>query len=88
MSEPKCPYSKYCRLYNNQLKLDNSVEEVYKSIYCQTVKWAQCTRYKAYKEFGEIPDFIMPNSTFSIDVIAHKLEQEKFLQKHVNKNLL
>jgi hypothetical protein len=88
VSYSKCPYQKQCRLYNNLLKLDKSLEEVYKSIYCTTNKWTTCKRYLTIKELGETPDFIMPNSTFSMEAIAHQLEQEKFLNNYLDEQFL
>jgi hypothetical protein len=40
------------------------------------------------KEFGETPDFIMPNSSFSLDTISHQLEQEKYLSNYLDEEYL
>ena len=88
MGYSKCPYQKRCRLYNNRLKLDKSLEELYQSIYCDTSRWTKCKRYLTIKEFGETPDFIMPNSSFTLESIEHQLEQEKYLNKYLDRKLL
>ena len=88
MTNSMCPYRKHCKLFNNKLDLNESSEEIYKSLYCLKDRWNTCKRYLALKQFGTTPDFIMPNSTYTLDSIGNKIEEEQFLKKYIHHTLL
>jgi len=88
MTNSKCPYREHCKLFNNKLDLNKPSEEIYKSLYCLTNRWNKCKRYLAIKQFGTTPNFIMPNSTYSIDCIGNKIEEEQFLRNYIYHTLL
>ena len=83
MTQHICPFSKICKLFNNQI-LDNNSEDIYKQIYCQTNKFEECKRYIIFNLTGECADFIMPNSNYEVDTLIKQQEEEKELFEKLN----
>ena len=74
-----CPKYRNCRLFNGHLLKRKQSEEAYKNLYCQNYtekNWEQCKRYQVSERIGETPDWVMPNSGYSIDEIVQKLKTE------------
>jgi len=77
-----CPKAHICQLYQNQLFQDLNSEDIFKKVYCFTKEYKHCKRYHCYESFGECPDFVMPNSAYSLSYIERKiLEEKEFLNK-------
>jgi hypothetical protein len=46
--------------------------------YCEAgeKKWNTCSRYRVKKELNLCPDFVLPDSDFSMDEVLDKMEKE------------
>jgi len=53
-------------------------KEFYERTYCVAGEdnWNRCKRYQTKKTLNLCPDFLMPDSPFSLDEILDKLEEE------------
>jgi len=71
-----CPKASACNLYNDKILYGHSHENVYKLMYCTTCRYKECKRYQTYRQAGECPDFVMPNSKYQTDHILRKIEEE------------
>ncbi len=84
---PMCPYAHKCRLYQNKLFQDLNSEDIFKKIYCDTKKFKNCKRQHSFESFGECPDFVMPNSDYSLSYIERKILEEKEFFSKINQDL-
>lgn len=66
-----------CKLFSKNLLKRKQSEEVYKSLYCNTKSnWKNCKRYLVSKEIGTCPDFVMPNSSYTVEDIISKCKRK------------
>ncbi len=73
MTDGFCFKKETCSLFSKNLLRRKQSEEVYKSLYCNTKdNWKQCKRYLVSKKLGSCPDFVMPNSNYSVEEIIEK----------------
>lgn len=69
-----------CKLFCKDLLKRKQSEEIYKSLFCNTSNnWKNCKRYLVSKEIGTCPDFVMPNSSYSVEEIISKTRKKIFV---------
>lgn len=72
-----CPKTETCPLFNNNLLERQETADAYKNIYCSSSeKHKECVRYIIAQKHGKCADFIMPNSSFTIEEIENKMHEE------------
>ena len=75
-----CPKTQKCSLFNGNLLKRKESAETYKNLYCKSeTKFKECKRYLISEEVGICPDFVMPNSSYSINEIVVKMKKEGLL---------
>ncbi len=79
--DENCPKVAKCRLFNNQILKRAESAETYRNLYCKAgqPRWSNCKRYMVSEKFGSCPDYILPNSTFSLDEIQNRMRKEGLL---------
>ena len=79
METTACPNTKGCQVINIE-GYAGSVEQKDRYIrdYCMAgaEKWFGCKRFLVKNALNLCPDFVMPDSTYTLDEILDKLEQE------------
>ena len=83
----RCPKAKNCRLYQNKLFPYLNSEDLFKKFYCDTEEFVKCKRYQCFESFGECPDYVMPNSDYSLSYVERKILEEKEFLKNINNQL-
>ncbi|MBN2174355.1 MAG: hypothetical protein JW731_09495 [Bacteroidales bacterium] len=79
MEDPNCPNYNSCRLVNLQdFKFQDTTRKKYIEIYCSTgeANWNSCKRYLTKKTLGFCPDFVLPDTTLSLNEIIEKFDEE------------
>lgn len=75
-----CPKTPKCPLFNDNLLLIKKSSDVYKALYCNSEeKFKQCKRYIVSEEVGKCADFVMPNSTYSLEEIIEKMKEQDLI---------
>jgi hypothetical protein len=70
----RCPKTENCPLFNKKLLKRESSYTAYKNLYCCTKeRFKECKRYIISNELGHCADFVMPNSSYSIEEIITKM---------------
>lgn len=78
MESRYCPKLEKCPLFNGELLKRKRSEETYKNLYCKEPSangWKRCKRYLVSEKMGWVPDWVLPNSSYSIDEIQQKMEK-------------
>ena len=75
MTVKSCPRIDKCRLIEGQLEISKKVREEYKQKYCFS-GFNSCKRLMIIEKLHICPDFVLPDSTFSIDEVLDKMENE------------
>jgi len=71
----KCPKTENCPLFNKQLLKRESSYTAYKHLYCCTKeRYKECKRFIVSNEFGHCDDFVMPNSSYTMEEIKAKMQ--------------
>ena len=73
-----CPNHKGCQVINIEgFVKDINLKEKYINILCESSdeKWKTCKRYQTKKALNLCPDFVMPDSSYTIDEILDKIEK-------------
>ena len=78
MEKEPCPKVVKCPLFNGILLKRSTSEDVYKNLYCNAgkEKWSNCKRYMVAEKVGKCADWILPNSTFTVDQIIVKMKEK------------
>jgi len=72
-----CPKTPNCRLFNGEILKREGAAETYKNLFCRSKeKYHQCKRYIVSEKVGDCADFIMPNSSLSIEDIIDRMKKE------------
>lgn len=75
-----CPKIAKCPLFNGFLLKRAESEEVYKNLFCRdTNRYKDCKRYMVAETVGKCADFVMPNSSLTIDQIIERMKNEGLL---------
>ena len=77
MPKNYCPNYQGCKIINIQGFVQNPYEKlVYLNTYCESVEqaWNSCKRYQTKLALNFCPDFVLPDSNFTIDEILDKFE--------------
>ncbi len=69
----KCPKTENCPLFNKRLLKRESSYNAYKNLYCMSNRYSECKRYIVSKKFGRCADFVMPNSSYTMDEIRSRM---------------
>lgn len=79
--ENNCPKTEKCPLFNDNLLRRAESASTYKKLYCTAgeSKWKKCKRYMVSEATGKCPDFVMPNSTYTVEEIKERMKKEKML---------
>ncbi len=79
--ENSCPKTATCKLFNNNLLSKPEYAETYRSLFCNAgeKKWSQCKRYVVSGKLGKCPDYVLPNSSLTVDEIEARMKKEKVL---------
>ncbi len=69
-----CPIAEKCPIFSGILKDKIITTKVYKSKYCENGEEGRkdCRRWQFIKEFGKVPDNLLPHSTKTIEEIFIK----------------
>lgn len=71
MENGVCPKISACRLFNGEILKRAESENTYKNLYCNNFKkWHTCRRYIFSQKYGMCPDFVLPNSSLSDEMIV------------------
>lgn len=79
MDEDHCPGFNECRLVNKTGFAGNeNLRKLYLNNYCTSVtqQWKSCKRYETKQLLHFCPDFILPDTSLSMDEILNKIETE------------
>lgn len=78
MEKEICPKFAKCPLFTGALLKKSTSEEVYKNLYCKAgrEKWTTCKRYQTSERVGKCSDWILPNSTLTLDQIIQKMKDK------------
>ena len=80
MEDPNCcPNIDTCKLVNEvELIGDEAQQKNYITEYCQAnkTKWESCKRLIVKNSINFCPDFVLPDTTLSIDEIIDKFDEE------------
>jgi len=79
MDQPYCPNYKICKLVNEPgFTGDELQRSKYIKVYCQAdnIKWESCKRLIVKNTINFCPDFVLPDTTLSIDEIIDKFDEE------------
>lgn len=72
-----CPYLKTCPLFNGKLLKRESSARTYKNLYCNsTGRYKECKRYIVAQKAGKSADFVMPNSSYTVEEIIEKMRKD------------
>ena len=78
-----CPKQKVCNLFNDKIQTFKSQKslEIYKKLYCNAKDeyWKDCKRFMIYQKTGKCADFIMPNSSYTIEQIIERMKNNGIL---------
>ena len=76
--EDECPKTKKCPLFNGNLLKRHQSAEVYKNLYCRAgvSKYGACKRYIVSEQLGKCADFVLPNSSFTVEEITERMIRE------------
>lgn len=76
----QCPKIEKCPLFNNKILKREESAEVYKNLYCRSSeKFSECKRYQVSEKVGKCADFVMPNSTMTVDQIIQKMKEKSLI---------
>ncbi len=79
MDKNICPNTNSCRMISTAEVVPNEkVKDEYMHTWCRNnqEKWSRCKRFITKAELGFCPDFVVPDTTLSIDEIVDKFEDE------------
>jgi len=79
--ENYCTNYQVCRLVKAcDFEVSSLEKEKYLKTYCRdnTLNWKSCKRYLAKNKMSFCPDFVLPDSTLSVDEIIDKFDEEEF----------
>ncbi|NOQ24306.1 MAG: hypothetical protein GQ564_02990 [Bacteroidales bacterium] len=67
-----------CPLFNGHLLKRSGSEESYKNLFCRAgkEKWSSCMRYQTSEKVGMCADWILPNSSLTIEQIVQKMKEK------------
>ena len=71
-----CPKFSKCPIYQKNLFFNEKAGTTYKNLYCSAgdIKFKTCKRFLIAEKMGRpAPDFIMPNSSLSLDEIIARM---------------
>lgn len=74
-----CPNHKGCQIINIEGFVSEPSQRIeFIKTYCEAENnnWSQCKRFQTKDALNFCPDFVMPNSAFSLDEILDKMENE------------
>lgn len=72
-----CPKIENCRLFNDQLLKRKESAETYKNLYCRDPqKHKECKRYVVSEQVGRCADFVLPNSSYSVEEIIERMKKQ------------
>ena len=75
-----CPKQAVCNLFNDRITTFKSKMslEIYKKLYCNAKDeyWKECKRLAIIKKTGKCADFVMPNSSLTIEQIIGKMKEQ------------
>ncbi len=76
-----CPRTSTCPLFNDNLLKRKESAETYKALYCRSdVKYKDCKRYIVVEKVGAVADFVMPNSSYSVEEIIERMKSEGLIR--------
>ncbi|MBK7030087.1 MAG: hypothetical protein IPH45_13145 [Bacteroidales bacterium] len=78
MEYSPCPSKKNCQVFTIQGFVPLEKKVFYAGNFCDAGEpsWKQCKRYNTKLELNLCPDFVLPDSEFTIDEILDRLENE------------
>lgn len=75
-----CPKTPKCPLFNDNLLQRKESAETYKNLYCRSnSKYMECKRYIVSEKVGRCADFIMPNSSYTVEELIERMKKEGLL---------
>lgn len=78
--EAICPKSPKCLLFNDNLLKRAESADIYRKNYCcDSKRFKECKRFQTSEKFGKCANFIMPNSSMSLEEIEAKMKNDGLL---------
>jgi hypothetical protein len=79
MSEPHCPNYATCQLINGVVEVSDNQKKSYTNNFCFNPKerWNECKRMVTKRTLGFCPDFVLPDSTLTVDEIMDKFDSNE-----------
>jgi|GEM_PF-1422697 len=73
-----CPRALMCPLFKQDTSNGGYSSEKYKKIYCEAgIKaYSNCKKYIIYNLINTCPNYVMPNSSFSVDEIISRIKRQ------------
>ena len=72
-----CPKTPTCAIFNDRILTSDKSTETYKNLYCRSAeKYKTCKRYLVSEKVGKCADYIMPNSSFSVDELVEQMKKK------------
>ncbi len=76
----QCPKIEKCPLFNDKILKREESAEVYKNLFCRNgEKFTECKRYQVSEKVGKCADFVMPNSSMTVDEIIQKMKEKALI---------
>lgn len=75
-----CANYNICRLVNAEdFTIETAKKQDYLKTYCTAGKpvWSRCRRFVVKRELDFCPDFVLPDSTFTIAEVVEKFDEGK-----------
>ena len=73
-----CPRTELCPLFRRNASNGGYSSVKYRELYCEAgIKaYSNCKRYIIYHAIDSCPDYVMPNSSFSIEEIISRINKQ------------
>ncbi len=78
MAAKGCKYIDECSIFQNGVLISERTGQAYRDVYCfNPKKIVECKRYLVVKKTNiPIPDYVLPNTSFSPETIIEKIKRE------------
>ena len=78
MEPARCPNYDQCALVSRGLDMDEGAYKAYIDSFCCCKKeaWSSCMRFRAKKEIHFCPDFVLPDSHYTIEEIIDRFDNK------------
>lgn len=76
----ECSKIAKCPLFNDKILKRQESADVYKNLFCRNPeKYRECKRYQVSEKVGTCADFVMPNSSLTVEQIIQKMKEKALI---------